>query len=117
MLQQDGLAASAGADDRGDAAARTIKINAIENLLAAKAPAQLAHADSGAISRGSLSFIEATILQKNRRKEIVPKQDKHARKHDRFGGRAANAGRHPLRVVALVTADPHHDEPKNQRLI
>ena len=52
MLEQDGFAASARADDGGDAAARASEIDAIQHLLAAEAAAQVAHADCGAIGRG-----------------------------------------------------------------
>ena len=45
MLEQDGLAAAAGADDGGDFAGGKIEGDAVEHLLAAEAAVQIAHFD------------------------------------------------------------------------
>ena len=45
MLEQHGLAASAGSHDGGDPAAQAIEIDALQDLLGAEAMAQIAHFD------------------------------------------------------------------------
>ena len=45
MLEQNGLARSAGADDRRDLAGGKVERNAVEDLLAAEAAAKIAHFD------------------------------------------------------------------------
>src|SRR5262245_54362157 len=57
------------------------------------------------------------VLQKDGGHKIVPREDEDTGKHYRFGGGPTDTGRHSRRVVAFVTADPHHDEPKDQSLV
>src|SRR6266850_7429674 len=47
MLQEYGLAASAGTDDRGNFAARAVEINALENFVLTEATAKVANDDRG----------------------------------------------------------------------
>jgi len=50
MLEQDGLTAPAGPHDGSYLTSRAIEIDAIEDLLTAKAPPQLAHHDRAAVA-------------------------------------------------------------------
>jgi hypothetical protein len=45
MLKEYGFAASAWTNDRGNLALRTVEIDAVEDLLLAKAAAQITHDD------------------------------------------------------------------------
>ena len=55
MLEQNGLAGAAGADDGRDLASREIERDAVEHLLLAEALAQLAHFDRIAGGGGRLA--------------------------------------------------------------
>src|SRR5947208_1403854 len=57
------------------------------------------------------------FLQKNRGHKIIPYQYEDARKHHRVGSGTADPGGHSGRVIALVTANPHYHEAKDQRLV
>src|SRR5208282_4945407 len=123
MLEQNGLARSAGADDRRDLAGGKVQRNAVEDLLAAEAAAKIAHFDciTGArrvanalrIAVAMVDFslthgssIARALSQEYRRKKIVKRKNKGAGQHHGFGGGAADPGRHPFGVISLVATDP-----------
>ena len=57
MLEQDGLAGAAGADDGRDLAGGEIEGDAVEHLLAAEAAAKIAHFDRVAGARRALRIV------------------------------------------------------------
>src|SRR5215469_11844645 len=62
----------------------------------------------------ALVAIEAS--EKDRAYNIVEGKNEHAGEDHGFGRGAAHTGCHPLSVVALVAAHPHHDHSEHERL-